>query len=171
MGTHSLLSRQQLLAWISYCLRTNNADGTLLKLLCSLILSLHQPQQIYSFPCGWWMWSKLNHIHLAPPFLIQIEALISWNSSLFINRSETYVLCRLHCLMYASVLLTLFGSARYSVRLQDVSFCAAASVWPVGVHAGLAACTIHGTFIMILRKKGKRVICNKLGVLKHDPNT
>ena len=50
----------------------------------------------------------------------------------------------------ASVPLTLFGSARSPVRLQDVSFRAAASVWPVGVRAGLAARAIHGTFIMIL---------------------
>lgn len=53
----------------------------------------------------------------------------------------------------SNVLLTLCGFARYLVRLQDVSFCAAASVRPVGVLAGLAACAIHGTFIMILWKK------------------
>ena len=49
--------------------------------------------------------------------------------------------------------LTLFGSAGDPVRLQDVSLRAAASVRPVGVHAGLAACAIHGTFIMILWKR------------------
>lgn len=53
----------------------------------------------------------------------------------------------------ASVPLTLFGFARSPVRLQDVSFCAAASVRPVGVRTDLAACAIHGTFIMILWKK------------------
>lgn len=51
--------------------------------------------------------------------------------------------------------LTLSGSAGNPVRLQDVSFSAAAAVWPVGVLAGLAARTVRGAFIMILWEKKK----------------
>lgn len=51
------------------------------------------------------------------------------------------------------VRLTLSGSAGYPVGLQNVSFRAAAPVRPVGVGAGLAARSIHGAFIMILRRE------------------
>ncbi len=49
--------------------------------------------------------------------------------------------------------LTVFGYAGASVRLQAVPICTAAAIWPIGVHAGLAACPVHAAFIMICTQR------------------
>ncbi len=49
--------------------------------------------------------------------------------------------------------LTVFGYAGASVRLQAVPICTAASIWPIGVHAGLTACPVHAAFIMICTQR------------------
>lgn len=118
------------------------------------------------------MWPRLNHINPDLPSLARAQ-----NDSLpeyrnystpkneidkkkkkklpdLLLENETLTLCWLDGRRPDwSVRLTLSGSAGYPVRLQDESFRAAAPVRPVGVCAGLAACAIHGAFIMIWRRE------------------
>lgn len=160
-----------------HCLCTKHSRLLPLKVSCSLILSLSLPDHVCPVLCGWSMWSLVNHINLTQPTVVSTLAMISYRILLWLNKKIRNIIR---------------NEKIHTMQIGSRCKCAAHLVWLCTISRQAVGCIPLCSCICMTRRcscrfgcmrhiwhihhdlmeeKRKRVICNKLGVLKRDPNT